>query len=189
MLALSLSAGHDPGLYRVEVIRKLISDGSRQRNASIATLARRPFSATEIGIRGTCMARRSIRPRRQREDPPLLLYFAVMHPRLLVMRLWSVTYPHQSVPDDFRDIHCYARILQSAHGARCHLLGRACDFALTSSRPQVLPYQVHCAPPEGEPLADCFLFLVGWFLLTADHTLAWNKQISLAALCSLRHAL
>ena len=78
MLALSLTAGHDPGLYRVEVIRKLISDGSRQRNASMATLERRPPSVTKIGIRGTCMVRRSIRPRRQREDPPLLLYFAAI---------------------------------------------------------------------------------------------------------------
>ena len=83
---------------------------------------------------------------------------------LLVMRLWSVTYPHQSVPDDFRDIHYYARLVQRAHGARCHLLGWACDFALTSLCPQVPPYQARCASQEGEPLIDYFL-LPGWMAL------------------------
>ena len=163
-LGLSLSAGYDPGLHRVEVTRKLIDDRSRQRNASMATLERRPPSVTKIGIRGTCMVRRSIRPRRQREDPPSFCTLQRCTFRLLVMRLWSVTYPHQSVPDDFRDIHYYACFLQRAHGARCHLLGWACDFALTSSCPQVLPYQARSASQEGEPLIDYFL-LPGWMAL------------------------
>ena len=165
MLALSLSAGHDPGLYRVEVIRKLISDGSGQRNASTATLARLPFRrdrnwtssvpAWQGGLSDHAGSGRPPTPAVLCSDVPSTFWF---------MRLWSATYPHQSVLDDFCDIHYYARFVQRAHGARCHLLGWACDFALTSSCPQVLPYQARSASQEGEPLIDYFL-LPGWMAL------------------------